>query len=76
MSAPTQIRTVHRSSPFGRTPGTGPDTRLRWWALALPVAAFAALLILLSGPGAAGAHQPGAGSALVPLLEQLVRALP
>jgi hypothetical protein len=44
-------------------PGTGVETRLRWWALALPAAAFAALLtLLLTGTGgesdAAGQRQP------------------
>lgn len=30
-------------------PSTGPDFRLRWWVLALPAVAFAALLALLVG---------------------------
>ncbi|MFE0653322.1 hypothetical protein ACFVZH_32615 [Streptomyces sp. NPDC059534] len=33
----------------------GVDTRLPWWALVLPVAAFAALLLLIAGPSEAGA---------------------
>lgn len=40
---------------------TGPDLRLRWWAVALPAVAFAALLaLLLTGTeaGAAGQRQP------------------
>lgn len=40
--------------------GTGPgdggaDARLPWWAVVLPVAAFAALFLLLAGPGQARA---------------------
>jgi hypothetical protein len=34
------------------------DTRLPWWALALPVAAFAALFLLITGPGKAHAAGP------------------
>ncbi|WP_426363202.1 hypothetical protein [Streptomyces sp. E-08] len=47
MSAPTH--------PGVRTTTTGVDTRLPWWALALPAAAFLALLILMAGPGEAQA---------------------
>lgn len=35
--------------------GSGTQTRLPWWALALPALAFAALLALVAGPGAAEA---------------------
>lgn len=44
-----------------RADSSGPDLRLRWWAVALPAAAFAALLaLLLTGTeaGAAGQRQP------------------
>ncbi|WP_282698121.1 hypothetical protein [Streptomyces sp. CC208A] len=37
------------------TPAVGVDTRLPWWALALPVAAFTVLLLLVTGPGEAAA---------------------
>ncbi|MFC9594147.1 hypothetical protein [Streptomyces sp. NPDC056944] len=47
MSAPTH--------PGVRTTTTGVDTRLPWWALALPAAAFLALLILMAGSGEAQA---------------------
>ncbi|MEU5919200.1 hypothetical protein ACWEPZ_37630 [Streptomyces sp. NPDC004288] len=47
MSAPTH--------PGVRTTATGVDTRLPWWALALPAAAFLALLVLMAGPGEAQA---------------------
>ncbi|MGW0122806.1 hypothetical protein [Streptomyces sp. NPDC003327] len=43
-------------TPTGiRTVPTGVDTRLPWWALALPVAAFTVLLLLVAGPGEAHA---------------------
>jgi hypothetical protein len=35
--------------------GRGTQTHLPWWALALPALAFAALLALVAGPGAADA---------------------
>jgi hypothetical protein len=41
-----------------------PTTRVRWWAVALPLAAFAALLCLLAS-GQAGRQQPPAGLASV-----------
>ncbi|MEV4429233.1 hypothetical protein ACN9M0_07620 [Streptomyces sp. R-07] len=47
MSAPTH--------PGIRTTTTGVDTRLPWWALALPAAAFLALLVLMAGSGGARA---------------------
>ncbi|MFF0475896.1 hypothetical protein [Streptomyces sp. NPDC004284] len=47
MSAPTH--------PGIRTTTTGVDTRLPWWALALPAAAFLALLVLMTGSGEAQA---------------------
>ncbi|WMX47724.1 hypothetical protein [Streptomyces roseicoloratus] len=52
---------------------TGVDTRLPWWALALPVAAFAALFLLVTGssdaPAAAG--DPGVGRFLAHLQQTL-----
>ncbi|WP_225802310.1 hypothetical protein [Streptomyces sp. NK15101] len=47
MSAPTH--------PGIRTTTTGVDTRLPWWALALPAAAFLALLLLMTGADGAQA---------------------
>ncbi|MFF2778059.1 hypothetical protein ACFVU3_24470 [Streptomyces sp. NPDC058052] len=44
-----------------RTTPAGVDTRLPWWALALPVAAFTALLLLVTGPGEAAATSGDAG---------------
>ncbi|WP_425508571.1 hypothetical protein [Streptomyces genisteinicus] len=41
--------------------------RLPWWALALPVLAFVALLTLIAGPAeahAAGGSAPGAGQVI------------
>ncbi|MEC3993336.1 hypothetical protein VSR01_07170 [Actinacidiphila sp. DG2A-62] len=40
-----------------RTKGDGAQTRLPWWAVALPAIAFATLLTLLSA-GSAGASAP------------------
>ncbi|WP_031047689.1 hypothetical protein [Streptomyces sp. NRRL F-5650] len=62
MSAPTQIR------PSQATRG-GADIRLPWWALALPVLAFVALLLLILNPAdaQAAAGQP----AIAHLLEQV-----
>ncbi|MFC4030530.1 hypothetical protein ACFO3J_03480 [Streptomyces polygonati] len=58
-------------------PGPAPDkaagvqTRLPWWAVALPAVAFAALLALLSaGPANASA---GASAAAVPTASVLAR---
>ncbi|AZM63048.1 MULTISPECIES: hypothetical protein [unclassified Streptomyces] len=41
-------------------PGGSVDTRLPWWALALPALAFAALLTLVLNPSEAhaAAHEP------------------
>ncbi|MFJ6936350.1 hypothetical protein [Streptomyces sp. NPDC101132] len=90
MSAPTQTRVSHPARALtrppltrgaaattrARTPGTGADTRLRWWTLLLPAVAFAALLLLLSGSGDAHAATTGEGSALAHLVDGLLRALP
>ncbi|MFE3069429.1 hypothetical protein [Streptomyces sp. NPDC059247] len=55
MSAHTHTR--------ARPTASGVDTRLPWWALALPVAAFLALLLLVTGSGESqaplGAHGVG-----------------
>ncbi|MFD5654103.1 MULTISPECIES: hypothetical protein [unclassified Streptomyces] len=65
MSAPTYTR------PPQATRG-GVDTRLPWWALALPVLAFVALLLLILNPAdaQAAAEQP-ATAHLLERLEQL-----
>ncbi|MER7952743.1 hypothetical protein ABTY59_35670 [Streptomyces sp. NPDC096079] len=66
MSAPTH--------PGIRTTTTGVDTRLPWWALVLPAAAFLALLMLMAGPGEA---QAATGDAAVGrVLEHLWQTLP
>ncbi|WP_406860090.1 hypothetical protein ABZO31_06705 [Streptomyces sp. HUAS MG47] len=69
MTARTPART--------RTPATGVDTRLPWWALALPVAAFVALFLLIVDPGqahaAAGAGDPAVGRFLETLHRTLSR---
>ncbi|MFD0370648.1 MULTISPECIES: hypothetical protein [unclassified Streptomyces] len=52
---------------------TGVDTRLPWWALALPVAAFVALFLLITGSGDAQAMggDPGIGGILQHLQQTL-----
>ncbi|WP_410358076.1 hypothetical protein [Streptomyces sp. 5K101] len=47
--------------------------RLPWWALALPVLAFAALLALIAAPG--DAHAAGADPAAGDILRQILRIL-
>ncbi|MEU9522047.1 hypothetical protein [Streptomyces sp. NPDC048224] len=62
MSAPTYTR------PPQATRG-GVDIRLPWWALALPVLAFVALLLLLLNP--ADAHAAAEQPAIAQLLERM-----
>ncbi|MCB5168091.1 hypothetical protein LG634_25090 [Streptomyces bambusae] len=55
MSTPVETRPLLRP----RTSGTrAADTRLSWWTLLLPVAAFVALLLLHAGSGDAAAAAP------------------
>ncbi|MBX9426005.1 MULTISPECIES: hypothetical protein [Streptomyces] len=49
------------------------DTRLPWWALVLPVAAFTALLLLMAGPG--GAHATAGDPGVGRVLEQIQQTL-
>ncbi|GLV80243.1 hypothetical protein [Streptomyces hygroscopicus] len=67
MSARTRTRPVHPAD-------SGVDFRLPWWALALPVLAFVALLLLLTGPTDAQAASSGSGpvSQTVELLHRLL----
>ncbi|MER6327343.1 hypothetical protein [Streptomyces coelicoflavus] len=62
MSATTHTR------PPQATRG-GADTRLPWWALALPVLAFVALLLLILNP--ADAHAAAEQPAITHLLERV-----
>ncbi|MCX5139356.1 MULTISPECIES: hypothetical protein [unclassified Streptomyces] len=60
------------------TPSTRPDAgavevRLPWWAVALPAVAFAALLLLMAGPGQA--HAAAGDPAVGRLLERIVDLL-
>ncbi|TXS30952.1 hypothetical protein EAO71_09980 [Streptomyces sp. ms191] len=60
-----------------RTPAPsvrGVDARLPWWALALPVAAFVALFVLVTAPG--GAQAAGGDPGVGRLLEQIRQTLP
>ncbi|WP_186779971.1 hypothetical protein [Streptomyces salinarius] len=62
MSAPIQTR-----SPQATRGGV--DIRLPWWAVALPVLAFVALLLLILNP--ADAHAAAEQPAIAQLLEQV-----
>ncbi|GAA2235576.1 hypothetical protein [Streptomyces nogalater] len=55
------------SRPHPATTG-GVDTRLPWWALALPALAFVALLALILNPS--DAHAAGGDPAIARLLER------
>ncbi|MCM1949170.1 hypothetical protein NC315_27935 [Streptomyces sp. G2] len=55
-----------------RTTPAGVDTRLPWWALALPVAAFTVLL-LVTGPGEAAAA--GGDGGMGQLLQRIGQTL-
>ncbi|MGX2997999.1 hypothetical protein JNUCC64_27650 [Streptomyces sp. JNUCC 64] len=54
--------------PIRPTATDGAGVRLPWWAVALPVLAFGALLLLLLNP--AEAHAAPADPSLNPLLER------
>ena len=62
MSAPTHTR------PHPAASG-GVDTRLPWWALALPALAFATLLVLILNP--ADAHAAGSDPVITHLVERV-----
>ncbi|WP_306326868.1 hypothetical protein [Streptomyces venezuelae] len=62
-------RTYNRVRPGA----TGVDTRLPWWALVLPAAAFVALLLLMAGPAQAHAPLGDAGAGRV--LERIQQTL-
>ncbi|GAA3397128.1 hypothetical protein [Streptomyces roseoviridis] len=57
-----------------RAAPAGVDTRLPWWALALPVLAFAALFVLVTDPG--HAHAAGADPGIGGLLARIQQTLP
>ncbi|MEW2050340.1 hypothetical protein [Streptomyces sp. NPDC005476] len=66
MSAPTRTR------PHPAVPG-GVDSRLPWWALALPMLAFTVLLVLILNPAdAQAATGDPAITHLVERVQQLV----
>lgn len=68
MAAPTHTRS-HRPSP------DTVEIRLPWWAVALPAIAFAALLLLMAGPGQANAAagDPGVGRVVHQIQQTLAR---
>jgi hypothetical protein len=68
-------RAARQHSSPGSAPGS-PQTRLPWWAAALPVLAFAVLLgLMLGGPEANAAQQQAGGAVLASVLERLAQAL-
>ncbi|MFD3922988.1 hypothetical protein [Streptomyces sp. NPDC058595] len=68
MAAPTHTRS-HSPSP------DTVEIRLPWWAIALPAIAFAALLLLMAGPGQANAAagDPGVGRVVHQIQQTLAR---
>ncbi|MGW7519493.1 hypothetical protein ACWGJ2_28265 [Streptomyces sp. NPDC054796] len=69
--------TPSAASPTASSAASGAQTRLPWWAVALPVVAFVMLLALLLGGGEAGAAEQ-AGPLLQPfsaILQGLIRVL-
>ncbi|MEV5318979.1 hypothetical protein AB0K92_15225 [Streptomyces sp. NPDC052687] len=65
-----QARTQPRPRPVT---SRGADARLPWWALALPVLAFAALLTLILHPS--DAHAAAGDPAIARLLERAQQLL-
>lgn len=63
-----------RAAGASRQQATGAETRLPWWALALPALAFAALLGMLSA-GSAGASAPAGGTDTLGRLAPVLGAL-
>ncbi|SDN78463.1 hypothetical protein [Actinacidiphila guanduensis] len=71
-----------QTGPAGGTAKAAAQTRLTWWGLALPVAAFTALLVLVGSGSAHGTptasggdllrHLAGLGAAVLALLGHLV----
>jgi hypothetical protein len=57
--------------PYARAPHPAQQTRVRWWALALPLAAFVSLLYLLSASTGTAGDRAG-----YPGLDRVERALP
>ncbi|MDF9812431.1 hypothetical protein [Streptomyces sp. SPB162] len=68
---PVQAHTRPSRHSVGRGVG-GVQTRLPWWAVALPALAFAALLMLIAGPGQTdtGAAEP-AGHLIARIADEL-----
>ncbi|MFS8204606.1 hypothetical protein ACLVWQ_38770 [Streptomyces sp. CWNU-52B] len=66
MSAPTH-------TPPHPATGRGVEARLPWWALVLPVLAFAALLLLIANP--ADAQAAGGDPVIGDLIERIRQIL-
>ena len=61
------------AGPNARTPGSV-QTRLPWWALVLPVVAFATLFALLTVPAAADPGPGHAGAGTVARVVEFARS--
>ena len=74
--SPRLARGTREIGPSGARDGSAPQTRLPWWALALPALAFAALLTLLtSGSASADGSGSGSGSDVLGRLAALIGTL-
>ena len=65
-----------RTHTRSTTPASGGvEVRLPWWAVALPALAFAALLLLIAGPGEARAAtgDPALGRLLARIIDLFAR---
>lgn len=69
---PVQAHIRPSRPPAGRGVA-GVQTRLPWWAVALPALAFAALLMLIAGPGRTDA---GATASAGDVIARVADALP
>ncbi|MFE1436406.1 hypothetical protein ACFW5G_28850 [Streptomyces griseoaurantiacus] len=72
-STPVASTPVASAPVAASVSGGGVDIRLPWWALALPVAAFLALLALILNPAHTGAA--GADTGLARVVEHAVQLI-
>ncbi|MFI1392710.1 hypothetical protein [Streptomyces griseoaurantiacus] len=72
-SSASSVASVASAPVAASVSGGGVDIRLPWWALALPVAAFLALLALILNPAHTGAA--GADTGLARVVEHAVQLI-
>lgn len=76
MSAPTHTRSLPSGPRASSGAPRGADTRLHWWALALPALGFGLLLLLLLPAGSGGAHAAtGEAGGLLHVTRELLKAI-